>query len=88
MIFTHDDVQSRLRSRPFAPVRIVTTTGESYDIYHPDLVFVARRFLIVGTPSADLPNVADAVTRIALVHVTELRDLPALVPPADANNLA
>jgi hypothetical protein len=59
------------------PVRIVTTTGQTYDIPHPDLVFIARRFLEVGTPDRDNPTVADMVTRVALVHVTELQDLPA-----------
>jgi len=85
VIFTHDDVQSRLRSQPFVPMRVVTTTGQTYDIFHPDLVMVGRRFLIVGTPTADIPTVFDSVTRIALVHVTELRDLPTLVPPVGTN---
>jgi hypothetical protein len=83
MIFTPEDVQTRLRERPFSGVRIVTTTGQEYEIRHPDLVFVARRFLIVGTPSADNPALADQVTRIALVHVAELRDLPNAAPPAN-----
>ena len=83
MIFTPDDVQARLRDRPFLPVRIVLTTGQSYDIYHPDLVLVGRRFLIVGTPSSENPSHADLVTRVALVHVSELRDLPITTPPTN-----
>jgi hypothetical protein len=82
VIFTADDVQARLREQPFVPVRIVTTTGQTYDVYHPDLVFVARRFIEVGTPDRDNPTVADAVTRVALVNVTELRDLPVPTAPA------
>ncbi len=84
MIFTPDDIQTRLREQPFTPIRIVTTTGQVYDIYHPDLVLVARHFLIVGTPSPNRPTVADQVTRVALVHVTELRDLPP--PPPSGSN--
>lgn len=79
MTFTADDVQSRLRQQPFIPVRIVTTPGQTYDIYHPDLVLVGRRFLIIGIPSSDNPSQAEQVTRVALVHVAELRDLPAPV---------
>jgi hypothetical protein len=75
-MFTADDLKARLRERPFTPVRIVTTTGQTYDVYHPDLVWVAQRFLMVGTPSAGNPAVADQVTRVAILHVTELRDLP------------
>lgn len=75
-MFSAEDIQARLRTRPFLPVRIVTTTGETYDVHHPDLVFVARRFLEIGTPDRDNPTVSDQVTRVAMVHVTELRDLP------------
>jgi len=57
-------------------MRIATTTGQTYDIPHPDLVLVAQRFLIVGTPRSDDPTTADHVTRIAMVHVSGLRDLP------------
>ena len=81
-MFSADDIQARLRQRPFTPVRIVTTTNETYDSYHPDLVLVARRFLIVGTPSSENPSQAEQVTQLALVHVTELRDLPIPTPPS------
>ena len=83
MIFSPDDVQARLRSQPFSPMRIVTTTGQVYDIHHSDLVIVGRRFLMVGMPSTENPTQADQITRIALVHVTEIQDLPS---PAPASN--
>ncbi len=82
MIFTPDYVKTRLREQPFIPVQIVTTTGQTYDIYHPDLVLVTLEFLMVGRPSAQNPAVADLVTRVALAHVTELRDLPRPVAPS------
>jgi hypothetical protein len=82
MIFSAEDVQARLRSQPFVPLRLVTTTGQTYDIHHPDLVLVTRRFLEVGTPDPNNPTVADNVTRVALVHLTELHDLPRPVTSA------
>ena len=75
-MFTADDIQARVRQRPFAPMRLVTTTGESYDIYHPDLIMVGRRSVIIGTASAENPSQFEQVTRVAILHVTELRDLP------------
>jgi hypothetical protein len=81
MLFTPDQVKARLREQPFVPVQIVTTTGQTYDIYHPDLVLVTLEYLMVGRPSANNPAFADLVTRVALAHVTELRDLPRHVPP-------
>jgi hypothetical protein len=80
-MFSPDDIQTRLRDRPFILVRIVTTIGQTYDIYHPDLVLVARQFLIVGIPSPENPAQAEQITRIGMIHVSELRDLPRPVPP-------
>lgn len=80
-MFSADGIQARLHERPFQPLRIVTSTGQTYDVYHPDLVLVGRRFLIIGTPSAENPAQADQVTRLAVLHVTELRDLPTPAAP-------
>jgi hypothetical protein len=82
-MFTAEDVLARLRGRPFIPVRIITTTGETYDIHHPDLVLTARRFIEIGMPASDNPAVAEQVTRVAMVHVTEIRDLPNLSTPTN-----
>lgn len=82
---TAEDIQARVRGRPFIPVRIVTTTGETYDIHHPDLVMTGRRFIMIGMPGADNPSVAEQVTRVATVHVSELRDLPNPSQPANGS---
>jgi hypothetical protein len=49
-MLTADDIHDRVRLRPFRPVRLVTSSGESYDIYHPDLIMVGRREVTVGIP--------------------------------------
>jgi len=78
MSFRPENVKDRLREQPFRPLRVVTSTDQTYDIYHPDMVMVGLRFLLIGTPSDDNPAFPDLFTRVALMHVTELRDLPAL----------
>ena len=80
-MFSPEDISARIRGPAFVPVRIVTSTGQTYDIYHPDLIMVGRRALIIGTASAENPAHFDHLTRVALLHVTELRDLPTPVPP-------
>ena len=75
-MFTADDIQARVLQHPFIPVRIVTSSGQSFDIYHPDLVMIGIRDLIVGTASEKNPHQYEQVTRIALMHVTALEDLP------------
>jgi hypothetical protein len=84
-MFTAEAIQARMRGRPFIPVRIITTTGETYDIQHPDLVLTGRRFLMIGMPTADNPTVAEQVTRVAMEHVTDVRDLPVSAPPSNGS---
>lgn len=83
-MFTADDIQARLRERPFVPVRLVTSSGQSYDITHPDLVLVGRRFLIIGTASNENPTQIEAASRVAVMHVADLQDVP-YPAPTDTN---
>src|SRR5271170_7994673 len=79
-MFTADDIQARIRERPFIPVRLVTSSGQSYDITHPDLVLVSRRFLIIGTASNENPTQIETASRVAILHVTDLQDMPHPAP--------
>ena len=76
-MFGWDDILGRLKERPFRPVRIVASEGQRFDIFHPDLMLVGHRDLTIGFPGPDNPSVYDRVTRVALVHVVALEDLPA-----------
>jgi hypothetical protein len=82
-VYSAEEIQSRLRERPFRPLRIIASEGQRFDIHHPDLVFVGRRDLMIGFPVPENPTIYDRVTRIALVHVVALEDLPAPTAPAN-----
>ena len=45
---THEEVYEAARRQPFEPFRLILTTGEAYDIRHPDLIMVGRRSAVVG----------------------------------------
>jgi hypothetical protein len=64
------------------PVRIVTSAGQTFDVRHPDLIMIGRRSLMIGTASPQNPSVYDQVTRVAILHVTTLEDLPTPSSPA------
>jgi hypothetical protein len=80
-MFNADDIQARVRQRPFVPVRIATSAGQAFDIYHPDLIMVGRRDVTVGTASTENSSQYDRQTRIAIIHVTALEDLPTPILP-------
>ena len=88
MVFTHDDIQGFLRRQPFVPMQFVTTTGETFDIRHPELVVVSRHYIFIGLPTPEDPLLAERVTHVALVHLVEIRTLPTAPPPPTSNGVA
>ena len=71
-----NDIQARLRQLPFVPFRIETSSGQAYDVSHPDLVQVGSRSLIIGLANIDDPNQFQTASRVPVIHVIDLRDLP------------
>ncbi len=74
-MFTSKDIKRRIKRQPFVPIRIVTSSGEKYDVMHPDLIMVGIRDIQVGSASPNDPATYDDIDRIALVHITALEDL-------------
>jgi len=85
-MFRAEDIQARLREKPFRPLRLIVSEGRQYDIHHPDLVFVGQRDLMIGFPSPDRPTVYDQVIRVALVHLVGIEEISQ--PTASANGPA
>lgn len=82
-MFRSEDIQARLRERPFRPLQMIDSEGLRHDIVHPDLVLVGQRDLMIGHPSTENPELYDRVVRLAVVHVVAIEDLP---PAAKATN--
>jgi hypothetical protein len=76
-MFTRAAIRTRLLQQPFHPFRLVTSSGENYEVQHPELLLVGIEDVIVGTPSKDDPTYYDNVSRVAISHVTAMEDLPA-----------
>jgi hypothetical protein len=77
---TADAVFARLRRRPFSPFRLILSSGTTYDILHPEMLFISKSGLTVGIydrgqqPSPDEIPVREALASYLLVAATE--DLP------------
>ncbi|MEX2172931.1 MAG: hypothetical protein WD872_01130 [Pirellulaceae bacterium] len=80
-MFSADDIYQRIKGRPFVPIRVRTSDGQSFDVYHPDLVIVGRRFVMIGTASSESPAHAELITRVSVIHITSLEDLPVPIHP-------
>jgi hypothetical protein len=71
-MITAQDVRERLAKRPFEPFRIVTSSGQHYDVYHSDFLFVCKRTLTIGTPKTVGDKDPDGTHLISILHVTSL----------------
>ena len=79
-MFTAEGIKARLNEKPFRPLRIIASEGLSYDIFHPDLVWVGWNDLQIGFASPDHPTIYDRTIRVAMSHVVGLEDLPVSAP--------
>lgn len=75
-MYNAESIQARLREKPFRPFRLIASEGLRFEIRHPDLVFVGRNDLMIGFSMTDNPSIYDRVTRVAMVRVVALEDLP------------
>ena len=73
---SHEDLQAAARRQPFEPFRVTLTTGEAYDIRHPDLIMVGRRSAIIGIARNAEATVYDRTVKVDLLHIVGLEDLP------------
>jgi hypothetical protein len=77
---TADAVFARLRRRPFVPFRLILSGGTSYDVLHPEMLFVTRPGLTVAIYDRDQrPSPEEVPMREALVsflHIAATEDLP------------
>jgi len=75
-MMTATEIRARVRAQPFVPFRIVTSSGRTYDVLHPDLILVGQRELTVGRPGRHDQTLYEGQDRISVLHVSALEDLP------------
>jgi hypothetical protein len=78
---TQEDLHDAARRQPFAPFRVILTTGTAYDIRHPDLIMVGRRAAVIGITNEPGGAAFDRTIKVDLLHVVGIKELPG-VPPS------
>lgn len=75
-----------LAKQPFQPFRVVMSSGQSYEVRHPEMAFVTRTDLLVGTDIAD-DGVPAEFKICSLLHCTTIEPLsPIPAGPKQAGN--
>ncbi len=67
-----------LSAKPFRPFRLVMSSGQSYEVRHPEMAFLSRTAIYVGV---DVEDGVPADFRIcSLLHVTAIEPLSPAAP--------
>ena len=68
-----------LARRPFQPVRIVTSSGQTYEVRHPEMAVLTRTDLLIGMGAAD-DDLPEYFKYVSLLHITAIEPiLPQMV---------
>lgn len=76
-----EELRDSLKQQPFEPFRIVLTDGASYDIRHPDLLWVGQRTAYVGLTGEPGQTFFERAVKVDLLHVTRVEPLDAPQTP-------
>ncbi|MDR3637835.1 MAG: hypothetical protein P4L84_28775 [Isosphaeraceae bacterium] len=63
-----------LSQRPFKPFRLVMSSGQTYDIRHPEMAWLTRTSILVGIDDSE-DGVPAEFKICSLLHVTAIEPL-------------
>lgn len=72
---TIEIIKEHLQKRPFAPFRVVTSSGQDYIVNHRENAILIKGGLVVahGGRNGDLP---DRVATLSVLHITAIENIP------------
>lgn len=74
------ELQKKLKQTPFQPFRLCLTDGVSYEIRHPEMLFLGKRGCVVGIAENPEDTAYDWSVDIDLLHVIRTEPLEAPAP--------
>ena len=63
-----------LAQRPFKPFRLVMSSGQTYEVRHPEMAMLTRSDILVGVGDTD-EGIAAEFKICSLLHVTSIEPL-------------
>ncbi|HEV2970110.1 MAG TPA: hypothetical protein VGY55_08970 [Pirellulales bacterium] len=68
-----------LANRPFKPFRLVMSSGQAYEVHHPEMALLTETDILVGVNEAD-DGVPAEFKICSLLHVTSVEPQSPSVP--------
>jgi hypothetical protein len=70
---TLESIHEWLQKRPFQAIRISSSSGESYEVRHPEMAWLTRTELLIGI--AERRGFPSRYRAISLLHITAVEPL-------------
>ena len=70
-----EQIQRLLDRRPFIPLRVLTSSGDAFEIRHPETAFVTRNSLHLALYGKSRRGVANDAAILSVLHVVGIEDL-------------
>jgi hypothetical protein len=71
---TADTFREILKRTPFEPFRVVMSSGESYNVMHPEMAFVTARTLVLALPEPTQPE-GERLAFCSYLHIAHVEVL-------------
>jgi len=76
------EIKAQLRTQPFQGIRIYISGGESYEVTHPDMVFVTTSIVQIALPPLDRHGIpTGGSVYVDPVHVSRIQPVNGKRPP-------
>ena len=69
-----DSLLEQVKKQPFMPFRLHLTNGASFEIRHPELIYITQRTVIVAKPIRG-EEVPESIATIDPMHITHVEPL-------------
>lgn len=69
-----EEIRNHVRTQPFRPFRLYLSNGASYDVRHPELIYISRREVIVALEVGE-DDVPERSAYCDPMHVTNIEPL-------------
>ena len=71
---TADTFREILKRTPFEPFRVVMSSGESYNVMHPEMALVTAKALILALPDRSAPE-GERIAFCSYLHIAHIETL-------------
>ena len=75
-----DEIRAHRRRQPFRPIRVYVSDGASYDVRHPEMMFVTRSEVVIAMDPGD-DQIPERSAYLDPVHITRIEPIDGETPP-------